>query len=131
MSKTYIHERTYITIQIQKGLKTLVIKELKKYIDALNMENEVIEGGSLLVNKDIEAAEDLYVRLKITISQRIEMPFEEFTILHRMLHCSISVFESLGVLENSIMIKAYKELYQNSEELFALLKGGVKNAYKN
>ncbi|WP_010243276.1 hypothetical protein [Acetivibrio cellulolyticus] len=104
-----------VTILIQKSIKKLVVKEMRKYIEALELEYEFF-GGSIEVAEDIRVARNLFSLILTNDNENIKMTVPQFLVFESMLYCSSTLMESFRELNYE-----YSELYKSIEEIFKML----------
>lgn len=111
----------YVTIMIYDSIRYLVLDELSKYIEVLDMEYEMTRENIVL--EDISDSKTLFLRLTLNMLNEnygVEMTISEFLILENLLHCSISACELFDKQNNSKM-SDLKKLCKSMEEVRKML----------
>ena len=137
----WIGERIYkkfsednVTIKIPKKLLLDLMRQVKRHNDILNLERELIDN--LVIHEKIHNTEIILTKLFVLTADPYEreeiilfLTIAEFLVLRDIVFCNNSIIH-LRTKINFSLLKAYKELFQQIENLYQLLNDDEVNAYR-
>jgi hypothetical protein len=122
-----------IEVKIPKYLLFDLMRQVKRHNDILHLERELIDN--LVIHENIHNTEIILTKLFVLTADPygreeiiLFLTIAEFLVLRDIVFCNNSIIH-LRTKINFSLLKAYKELFQQIENLYQLLNDDEVNAY--
>lgn len=122
-----------IQVKIPKYLLFDLMRQVKRHNDILNLERELIDN--LVIHENIHNTEIILTKLFVLTADPygreeiiLFLTIAEFLVLRDIVFCNNSIIH-LRTKINFSLLKAYKELFQQIENLYQFLNDDEVNAY--
>lgn len=122
-----------IEVKIPKYLLFDLMRQVKRHNDILHLERELI--NNFAIHENIHNTEIILTKLFVLTADPygreeiiLYLTIAEFLVLRDIVFCNNSIIH-LRTKINFYLLKAYKELFQQIENLYQLLNSDEVNAY--
>ncbi|WP_010243278.1 hypothetical protein [Acetivibrio cellulolyticus] len=109
----------YITVRFNSRIKLLIMKEIETFVEVLKFVYEVTSDNDVF--GDAVTAEDLFYRLLVTTSEKVEMPLREFYILLGTVKNNSFCFSDMNLYNEKDLI-AFEKFKKRLENVFKMIK---------
>lgn len=115
-------EEEYLEISLAHCLKGLIVKEIRKFIEALKLELEATEFTTE-ISKDINDAGTLLIRILFAFDfkhKTVEVTLAESLVLANMLYCSITFYHDFPLPDVHLM-NEYQKFFNTLKDTLKIL----------